>query len=428
MMAQLGMDEDMPIESGWSPRRIEKAQTKVEGHNFDIRKHVVEYDDVMNKQRDVIYTERTRSSKAPMRENIFGMVEEEIEDLVAATCPARRRRLGPRDAVDDVRSMLPARPNAGGDPGDQLAEEIEACSLDEAEAALRRQRGAEVGADACACSSGSSCSRRSTASGSSTSRRWMRCARASACAAYGQQDPLVAYKREAHDMWDQLLENIRHTVARAIYHVGLAQAPRPPQPFARPRRRRGDAVAASAGGQPVQAGPSGLRENRPDQAAAPAAKANGKKIGRNDPCYCGSGKKYKRCHGAGCRKTGRRLIDSALTRGEGGRQAPRIGGRAPAEGRALLGRRARRVLPRSFSQAPSVAARAMRSAAVGRTTSPRFEPAIDHHRRNLQRRRDHRLPSPANRRRRALVYRPAQVDGPLEPPPKKRSMAASTAT
>jgi preprotein translocase subunit SecA len=88
-------------------------------------------------------------------------------------------------------------------------------------------------------------------------------------------------------MWDQLLANIRHTVARAIYHVGLAtQAPTPPPVAA--------AAAAGAGaGRPAQQ----LRENRPDQAAIPAARANGRKIGRNDPCWCGSGKKFKRCHG-----------------------------------------------------------------------------------------------------------------------------------
>jgi preprotein translocase subunit SecA len=102
--------------------------------------------------------------------------------------------------------------------------------------------------------------------------------------AYGHQDPLVAYKREAHDMWGQLLGNIRHTIARAIFHVSVA----PPQ--SQGARVPVPAAAGAAAGRP-------LRENRPDQAATPAPKANGKKIGRNDPCFCGSGKKYKKCHG-----------------------------------------------------------------------------------------------------------------------------------
>jgi preprotein translocase subunit SecA len=119
--------------------------------------------------------------------------------------------------------------------------------------------------------------------------------------AYGQQDPLVAYKREAHDMWEQLLGNIRHTVSHAIYHVALQQNPVPaPSPAA--VRTNADEVASPVGAAaaaPVAAQRGQLmRENRPGQAAAPAQKtATGQKIGRNDPCYCGSGKKYKRCHG-----------------------------------------------------------------------------------------------------------------------------------
>jgi preprotein translocase subunit SecA len=99
--------------------------------------------------------------------------------------------------------------------------------------------------------------------------------------AYGQQDPLVAYKREARDMWDQLLANIRRTISHAIYHVSIQQSNVPNQ------------APATGNGAAMQ----NLRENRSDQAAVPAARQNGKKIGRNDPCFCGSGKKYKRCHG-----------------------------------------------------------------------------------------------------------------------------------
>jgi preprotein translocase subunit SecA len=106
--------------------------------------------------------------------------------------------------------------------------------------------------------------------------------------AYGHQDPLVAYKREAHDMWEQLLANIRQTIARAIFHVNLSRTPQTPP--AEPARQP---VGAAAGGAPMQ----NLRENRGEEAAVPAQKVNGRKIGRNDPCYCGSGKKYKRCHG-----------------------------------------------------------------------------------------------------------------------------------
>jgi preprotein translocase subunit SecA len=97
-------------------------------------------------------------------------------------------------------------------------------------------------------------------------------------------------------MWEQLLVTIRRTIARAIFHVGLSQ-----QPVAQPARTpvpagSAPAPATSPARVPATAAQN-LRENRPDQAATPAAKVNGKKIGRNDPCWCGSGKKYKRCHG-----------------------------------------------------------------------------------------------------------------------------------
>ena len=110
--------------------------------------------------------------------------------------------------------------------------------------------------------------------------------------AYGQADPLVAYKREAHDMWGQLLGNIRHQMTRSVYHVELSQQP------ARPGR------AAPNRGQAPAAGGDGARQEvavaagAVAGAAAPTAVA-GKagKVGRNQPCPCGSGKKYKKCHG-----------------------------------------------------------------------------------------------------------------------------------
>jgi preprotein translocase subunit SecA len=118
--------------------------------------------------------------------------------------------------------------------------------------------------------------------------------------AYGQQDPLVAYKREAHDMWEQLLGNIRHTLTHAIYHVSLQQTPVPTPPPAAVRTNE-DAVALPVGAAAAGASAAArqqLQENRGGQVAVPAQKnAAGQKIGRNDPCYCGSGKKYKRCHG-----------------------------------------------------------------------------------------------------------------------------------
>jgi preprotein translocase subunit SecA len=137
--------------------------------------------------------------------------------------------------------------------------------------------------------------------------------------AYGQQDPLVAYKREAHDMWTQLQANIRNRIVRSIYHVEIAPQTRP-QPTAPPvtvatqpgvTEANGDTpqrVPAGAGAANEQMqrataqamgvkAPRNLRTNQPAESAGTTVVA-AQKVGRNDPCHCGSGKKFKKCHGA----------------------------------------------------------------------------------------------------------------------------------
>jgi preprotein translocase subunit SecA len=281
-------------------KALENAQTKVEGHNFDIRKHVVEYDDVMNVHRDVIYTERTKVLEgADMRENVFGMVEEELKELVSTHMQGRNGELWDRELLlEEANTIYPVSTHVANEVlSSNSPEEIEALLLDDAEDVYDR-REAELGID------GMRLLERLLLL-QTIDRLWVEHLTAMdemrqgiGLQAYGHQDPLVAYKREAHDMWGQLLVNIRHTIARAIYHVGLSQ-----QPVAAPARAPIPAGAApspaparapATAARPAQ----NLRENRSEQAAVPAAKVNGKKIGRNDPCWCGSGKKFKRCHGA----------------------------------------------------------------------------------------------------------------------------------
>ncbi len=303
MLSRLGMEEDMPIESGWVTKALENAQTKVEGHNFDIRKHVVDYDDVMNVHRDVIYTERTKVlDGADMRENVFGMVEDQIRDLVAAHLPGRREEQWDLDLlVEEVGTIFPLPPEITAESLEtRSADEIEALLLDEAESAYDAREQA-MGA-------GNQRLLERLLLLQTIDRLWVEHLTAMdemrqgiGLQAYGQQDPLVAYKREAHDMWEQLLGNIRHTVSHAIYHVALSSQPQPPPPPVGTTNSGEGAVPAAARvpvGAAAGSRPQNLQENRPDQAAAPAAKnAAGQKLGRNDPCYCGSGKKYKRCHG-----------------------------------------------------------------------------------------------------------------------------------
>ena len=279
MLSKMGMDEDVPIESGMVSKALESAQTKVEGHNFDIRKHVVEYDDVMNVHRDVIYTERAKVlDGAELRGDVFAMVEEELRELVATQLPQRQEEAWDRELlIEELQSIMPLSEEATAEiMSSGSAQEIEALVLDEAEAAYDAREEA-IGTENMRLLERLLLLQ-------SIDRLWVEHLTAMdemrqgiGLQAYGHQDPLVAYKREARDMWDQLLGNIRRTISHAIYHVNLSTTPQP------------QTATTAAGNQ--------VRENRSDQAAVPAARVNGKKLGRNDPCFCGSGKKYKRCHG-----------------------------------------------------------------------------------------------------------------------------------
>jgi preprotein translocase subunit SecA len=298
LLDRFGMEDDVPLESKMVTRAIETAQGKVEAYNFDIRKHVVEYDDVMNTHRDMIYTERDRVLTGDdMRDTVQTMVEEEIDSLAAT-------HLGDSDIdaeayVRAVEAIIPAN-------GELVVEDLERMGSDAAADVaikLAEQRYVEM----------------ESAMGEETQRTLERYVLLSTIdalwvqhltamddmrqgiglRAYAQTDPLVAYKREAHDMWDQLLENIRDVVARQIYHIRLASAPRSRPQIAPANLREsgpgedstGGGVGAGDGAGAVAAAPSG----------APAATATSqrtvKKVGRNETCPCGSGKKYKRCHG-----------------------------------------------------------------------------------------------------------------------------------
>jgi preprotein translocase subunit SecA len=316
MMAKLGMEEDMPIESRWVSKAIETAQTKVEGHNFDIRKHVVDYDDVMNTQRDVIYKERNKILEgADLKANVLEMVHEQLTAIVGANLPT--------DNPDDwdLEVML-AEVNAVVRLSDEFSPDTLVTMTPDAvlEAIIEfaddayEDKEEEIGADVMRALERLVMLR-------SIDSLWVEHLTAIdemrqgiGLQAYGQTDPLVAYKREAHDMWDQLLGNIRNQITRAIYHVELAAPPQPAPPpvtiAVQPgvaddgngatagaslmdNERAQRAVAAAAG---VKAPPRNLRTNQFVEGGGRTV-VSAPKVGRNEPCPCGSGKKYKKCHG-----------------------------------------------------------------------------------------------------------------------------------
>jgi preprotein translocase subunit SecA len=273
LMNRLGMEEDMPIEHGIISKSIESAQTKVEGHNFDIRKHVVEYDDVMNRQREVIYAIRRRILEGEsQRERMMEMIEKQISLLVAAQSGSTDR---PSDAAEIFRAYRAIVPMTDLTPDDIDLSDDEAIEDILFEDAVKHydQREAEIGSELMRYVE-------RVVMLQVMDKLWrehlthmddMR--QGIGLQAYGQKDPLVSYKREGFEMFESLLTNIDYDTVHKIYYANVQRT-----------------------AQPIQ--PRNLTTNQPVETASQTPKRKQKKIGRNDPCPCGSGKKYKLCHGA----------------------------------------------------------------------------------------------------------------------------------
>ena len=299
LMDRLGLEEDVPLEHSWVTRAIENAQQKVEAYNFDIRKHVVEYDDVLNRQRDVIYGDRDR---VLFEENLKPLIMEWVEETLV--CAHRRharrqsQRLGPRDRCSSRSSASSPCPRTSTwDEIEGLTdrEEVVDHLMELAEAAYDHKE-QELGPDLM---------RR-------LERVWMLnvidrlwiqhltgiddLREGIGLRAYGQRDPLIEYKVEAARMFDDLQATIRTEVVNTIYHLQVTQQapPAPPTQGAfESGPDKGDDSTTPPATAPLADRPRG---RTPPLRASPCSVGN--KVGRNDPCPCGSGKKFKRCHGA----------------------------------------------------------------------------------------------------------------------------------
>jgi preprotein translocase subunit SecA len=283
-------------------KAIEQAQTKVEGYNFDIRKHVVQYDDVMNRHRELIYAERHKILEgADIRSNVMEMIEEEVEAALDAFAAGERAEDWDVDGLlAELKTIVPLPPHFtvrhfSQMEHEQMVEEVlafvhQAYEAKEEELGEEKMRMLE----------------RLVMMGT-IDRLWVyhltaldEMRQGIGLSGYGGRDPLVEFKREAHDVWEQLADHIRHNVVRRIFHVTLAPqaAPAAPQPPRGQMRESGPAketptptqARAAASGQAVRIGGA---------ATATTPRAGGRKVGRNEPCPCGSGRKYKKCCGSG---------------------------------------------------------------------------------------------------------------------------------
>ncbi len=308
VMERLGLPDDMPIENSMVSRAIESAQRRVEGHNFDIRKHLVEYDDVINKHREVIYTRRDRvlahaQSKQRLRELIEPMIEQEIERVVSFHTSSDLGSEWNMDEIYEVVSTI--------FPIDLHArlklEEFRAKLGDKLHDANGRESIVQhlIGLAKKAYDDLETRVKDPAIMGlieknillRSIDTLWVEhldhmehLRRGIGLRGYGQRDPLVEYKKEAYELFHQLNANVDEQVVYSIFKVGVGPAAQ-----ARPAKLR--MVAPN----PTVTSFSGLaptdqpQEQQPAPVQAKPKTAEGKKIGRNDPCPCGSGKKYKKC-------------------------------------------------------------------------------------------------------------------------------------
>ncbi|MCU1243669.1 MAG: preprotein translocase, SecA subunit [Candidatus Acidoferrum typicum] len=328
LMYRLGMTEGVPIESKLISRRIENAQKSVEAQNFDARKHLLEYDDVMNKQRETIYgIRRSALEGKDQRDYVLEIAEDVARELVDTFCPREQHpdQWNAPQFLAEMNSQFGIDAKAAGaDPAtlshDDLVEAAVKAVTDRYEE-REKQFSSEL-------------------------MRWLErriildvvdsqwkdhllsldhLKEGIGLRGYGQKDPLVEFKKEAFVLFEDMMARIDNETVRYLFHIQVQQAERPPDEMdTRPQTPRGPvsrsggaqaavaSAAARASEPPQQRLPEVARQlerkqqrqqkdlqyqTGPAQAEAPKPVRAGAKVGRNDLCPCGSGKKYKKCHG-----------------------------------------------------------------------------------------------------------------------------------
>ena len=284
LMGRLGMEEDVPIEHRMVSRAIENAQKKVENHNFDMRKHVLEYDDVMDQQRKVIYEQRRQLlSGTDLKEEVLGLAEDMLDGMVDFYCPA-----GAYSETWDVtglRDVLAAKfaYHAGGDldPQSQPREDFRDKlweALKQSYDAKEQQIGSELMRHL-----------EKVFMLQAVDHQWKdhllamdHLKEGIGLRGYGQKDPLIEYKREGFDMFEEMKLRIVESTVENLFRIKVAAKEQGEEIERKQKRQVANLSFVGAG----------------DAAAKPAEPVHaGVKVGRNDPCPCGSGKKYKKCHG-----------------------------------------------------------------------------------------------------------------------------------
>jgi preprotein translocase subunit SecA len=322
LMQRLGMEEGVPIEHGMVTRAIERAQKQVEAQNFSVRKHLLEYDDVMNKQRESVYTLRreilegrihlTEDEVVDTREYLLALAEDILDDNVD-------RYAGKELDIEewDLAALKREAVRVYGlEPG-----QLESLGLED-------KNSGEI-ADALWTAIKQGYEERERLVGGEIYRRVERdimlqivdqqwkdhlysldhLKEGIGLRGYGQRDPLVEYKKESFALFQDMKARIEEEIVRYLFHLRPVLSDEAAAP--RPAQRRATPLSYNAPGEPAAAPATAFGPRpvpAPGRAPQPArtggddviktVRHEGPKVGRNDPCPCGSGKKYKKCHGA----------------------------------------------------------------------------------------------------------------------------------
>lgn len=305
IMDKLGLPEDEPIENALVSRTIESAQSKIEGYNFDIRKHVLDYDDVMNKQREVVYKKRFAwLTVSELKDVTLNLFTDEFERLIGFHTAGEEGEWQLKEIVAEVNNLFPELnekealakleslhdDRAKTDPEKKLA--MTEYLIGEAKRVYSAKE-TLIGAE-----TWNNLQRMLLLQSLDT--LWMNhldeidyLRQGIGLRGYGQRDPLIEYKREAYDLFQGLLDTVRKTYLVSLMKLTPAQ---PTVTSSVPR-----ALEFKGASENIEQFSGDMRQMMGDKGNAREVQApihNTASIGRNDPCPCGSGKKYKKCHGA----------------------------------------------------------------------------------------------------------------------------------
>jgi len=325
IMDRVGFTDEQPIESGLVSKSIERAQKKVENHNYEIRKHVLEYDDVMNKQRAIIYRDRRDilegkfDSKSFMTQTVAAKVDEALEQNVPEN--AHPSEWDFAEMLEQLELIFPIKQSlAVADFEGKDREEVRRMLHEKAQEAYEA-KATEVTPEILRVVE------QRYLLLPIIDRQWVdhlyvmdHLKTGIGLRGYGQKDPRVEYEKEAFEVFESLKNNIADEAVKGVFRVVIEHGPPPPQqqvpqyeaiptgemipqasdearePQSRLSRQEAEQLLGPMPGsdRPIQQ----LHTNKDDESPAKPQQREAPKVGRNEMCPCGSGKKFKKCHGA----------------------------------------------------------------------------------------------------------------------------------